>query len=162
MLGVSSRRAWPEDWADRRAGIDCPTCAQGRPDETRGGLRFFSGEVVDVYLRKAGPLPGYSMAVWRGQHAADLAELTGRELADYWQEIAAASRALYAVFDPAQINYLTYGNSVPHLHTYLLLRYLDDPCPGMPLHPFVEQPISADLLSQQRSQLVAALMQAGT
>jgi diadenosine tetraphosphate (Ap4A) HIT family hydrolase len=97
------------------------------------------------------------MAVWRGRHAADLVELTGEELGDYWREVATASRALYAVFDPAQINYLTYGNSVPHVHTYLLPRYLDDPCPGLPLQPFIERPVADDTLSRQCDQLVRAL-----
>lgn len=156
MPGMSTR-TWPLDWAERRAGVDCPTCAQGRPNETRGGVRFFSGNVVDVYLRKSAPLPGYSMAVWRGRHAADLVELTGEELGDYWREVATASRALYAVFDPAQINYLTYGNSVPHVHTYLLPRYLDDPCPGLPLQPFIERPVADDTLSRQCDQLVRAI-----
>jgi len=156
MPGVSTR-TWPTDWAECRTGVACPTCAQGRPDETRGGVRFFRGNVVDVYLRKSAPLPGYSMAVWRGRHAADLTELTVEELSGYWREVAMASRALYAVFDPAQINYLTYGNSVPHLHTYLLLRYLDDPCPGLPLQPFIERPVAADELSRQRDQLLRAL-----
>ena len=150
-------RTWPMDWAERRAGLACPTCAQGRPDETRGGVRFFSGNVVDAYLRKSAPLPGYSMAVWRGRHVADLVELTGEEHSDYWREVAVASRALYAVFGPAQINYLTYGNSVPHLHTYLLPRYLDDPCPGLPLQPFIEHPVDVDDLAEQRDQLADAL-----
>jgi diadenosine tetraphosphate (Ap4A) HIT family hydrolase len=97
------------------------------------------------------------MAVWRGRHAADLAELTGEELGDYWREVTLASRALYAVFDPAQINYLTYGNSVPHVHTYLLPRYLDDPCPGLPLQPFIERPVTEDVLATHRHQLVHAL-----
>ena len=154
-------RTWPEDWAERRAGLDCPTCAQGRPDQTRGGVRFFTNKVADAYLRKSAPLPGYSLVIWRGRPAADLAELTDEELADYWRAVATASRALYAVFNPAQINYLTYGNSVPHLHTYLLLRYLDDPCPGMPLQPFVERPVDAELLREQQSRLVRTITHAG-
>jgi diadenosine tetraphosphate (Ap4A) HIT family hydrolase len=59
--------------------------------------------------------------------------------------------------DPAQINYLTYGNSVPHVHTYLLPRYLDDPCPGLPLQPFIERAVAVDALSRQCDQLVHAL-----
>ena len=152
-----STRTWPTDWAERRAGIGCPTCAQGRPHETRGGVRFFNGAVVDVFLRKSGPLPGYSMAVWRGRHAADLVELSTDELSAYWREVTTATRALYAVFDPAQINYLTYGNSVPHVHTYLLPRYLDDPCPGLPLQPFIERPIDAEVLERQLGQLTDAM-----
>lgn len=156
-----STRTWPLDWNDRRAGIGCRTCAAGRPDETRGGVRFFRGNIVDVYLRKTAPLPGYSMAVWRGRHAADLAELTDEELSGYWREVATASRALYTVFDPAQVNYLTYGNSVPHVHTYLLPRYLDDPCPGLPLQPFIERPVAEGDLARQRNRLARAVVEAG-
>src|SRR5580765_7630901 len=101
-------RTWPEDWSARRDGVGCRTCAQGRRDETRGGLRFFAGQVADVYLRRTGPLPGYSMAVWRGRHVPDLVDLADEELTAYWRDVAMASRALYAVFEPAQINYLTY------------------------------------------------------
>lgn len=54
--------------------------------------------------------------------------------------MAAACRLLYGVFEPAQINYLTYGNSVPHLHTYLLLRYVDDSSPGIPSRPSLSGP----------------------
>lgn len=96
------------------------------------------------------------LANCRGRHVADLVELTDDELAAYWRDIATASRALYAVFDPAQVNYLTYGNNVPHLHTYLLPRYLDDPSPGLPLQPFVETPIDAAVLQGQVDQLKAA------
>jgi diadenosine tetraphosphate (Ap4A) HIT family hydrolase len=154
---VVSARTWPDDWSKRRAGVNCPTCAQGRPNETRGGVRFLEGQVTDVYLRRSAPLPGYSMAVWRGRHAADLTELSDDELAAYWRDIATACRALYAVFEPAQINYLTYGNNVPHVHTYLLLRYIDDTSPGMPLQPFIEHPVRDDALADQLSLLRKAL-----
>jgi diadenosine tetraphosphate (Ap4A) HIT family hydrolase len=152
-----TEQTWPDDWTDRRLGLHCPTCAQGRLEETRGGLRFFAGRMTDVYLRKAAPLPGYSMAVWRGRHVADPAQLTNDELASYWQDVATASRALSRVFQPAQVNYLTYGNSVPHLHTYVLLRYLDDRSPGMPLTPFVEHPVDSETLAQSLVDLRTAL-----
>lgn len=61
MILTVGIRTWPENWADSRAGLNCPTCQQGRPDETKGGLRFYGGAVADVYLRKRAPLPGYSM-----------------------------------------------------------------------------------------------------
>jgi diadenosine tetraphosphate (Ap4A) HIT family hydrolase len=150
-------RTWPYDWDERRSGVDCPTCAQGRAEETRGGLRFFAGTVSDVYLRKSAPLPGYSMAVWRGRHVADLAQLNDEELAAYWRDVATASRALYDVFQPAQVNYQTFGNRVPHLHTFVLLRYLDDPSPGMPLSPFVEVPVDPEVLAQNLTDLRHAM-----
>jgi diadenosine tetraphosphate (Ap4A) HIT family hydrolase len=31
------------------------------------------------------------------------------------------------------MNYMTLGNTVPHLHTHVVPRYRDDPAPGRPL-----------------------------
>ena len=152
-----STPTWPADWDDRRAGVNCPTCAQGRLDQTRGGVRFFAGDVVDVYLRKSAPQPGYAMAVWRGRHVPDLVDLAPKELTAYWTEVATAARALYEIFQPAQVNYLTYGNNVPHLHTYLVCRYLDDPAPGLPLAPFIERPIDGAELMRRVAELKTAV-----
>jgi len=116
-----------------------------------------AGDVVDAYLRKSAPQPGYAIAVWRGRHVPDLVDLSPEELASYWTEVTTAARALYEVYPPAQLNYLTYGNSVPHLHTYLLCRYLDDPAPGLPLAPFVERPVEIAELMRRITQLKAAV-----
>jgi diadenosine tetraphosphate (Ap4A) HIT family hydrolase len=40
--------------------------------------------------------------------------------------------ALIAEYRPLTMNYETLGNSLPHLHTHLLPRYLADPRPGRP------------------------------
>jgi hypothetical protein len=58
-------------------------------------------------LRKNGPLPGDSTAVRRGDDAADLVDLSEERLAAYLRDITTAATAIYAVFEPAQINYLT-------------------------------------------------------
>jgi len=97
------------------------------------------------------------MAIWRGRHVPDLADLDSEELASYWMEVTVAARALYEVFQPAQLNYLTYGNSVPHVHTYLVCRYLDDPAPGLPLAPFIERPIEPAELGRCVAELKTAV-----
>jgi diadenosine tetraphosphate (Ap4A) HIT family hydrolase len=38
-----------------------------------------------------------------------------------------------ARFKPVKLNYMTLGNTVPHLHTHVLPRYQDDPAPGGPI-----------------------------
>jgi len=38
-----------------------------------------------------------------------------------------------AQFDPVKLNYLTLGNTIPHLHTHVVPRYRDDPAPGGPI-----------------------------
>jgi len=70
-------RTWPVDWEQRRAGENCPKCAEGRPDEDEDehGIRFFAGEVLDTYLHRSTPQPGYTVVVWRGPHAADPSEM---------------------------------------------------------------------------------------
>ncbi len=150
-------RTWPEDWDQQRAGVDCTACAQGRPEQTKGGRRFFAGHFVDAYLRTRAPLPGYSSVIWRGRHVADPAEFSTEEAAAYWEEVLIAARALKTVFEPAQINYMILGNNVPHVHTYLLPRYLDDPSPGMPLNPFIEVPVPEDELAGQLDRRRAAV-----
>jgi len=36
-------------------------------------------------------------------------------------------------YDPCQLNYMMFGNAVPHVHTHIVPRYPDDPSPGRPL-----------------------------
>ena len=52
-------------------------CAQGRPDETEYGARFFAGEVSDAYLQKRNIQRGYSVVIWRGRHVAEPTRLRG-------------------------------------------------------------------------------------
>ena len=42
------------------------------------------------------------------------------------------ARALTSFYRPLKMNYQTLGNTVPHLHTHLLPRFVDDPAPGRP------------------------------
>jgi hypothetical protein len=44
-----------------------------------------------------------------------------------------AARAIERAYQPCQLNYATFGNAVPHVHTYIIPRYLHDPAPGRPL-----------------------------
>ncbi len=110
-------------------------CAQGRPDETRWGVRFFAGAVSDAYLQRASIQRGYSIVVWRGRHVAEPTELSTDEAAAYWLEVLRVGRALEQHLDPVKMNYEVLGNSLPHLHAHVLPRYADDPRPGWPF-PF--------------------------
>ena len=47
-------------------------CAQGRPEETEYGIRFFAGEVADAYLQRAKIQRGYTSssgvdAMWQSR-----------------------------------------------------------------------------------------------
>ena len=112
-------------------------CAQGRPDETPYGVRFFAGEVADAYLQRAKIQRGYTVVVWRGRHVAEPTELSPEEASKYWLEVLEAGRRLELHLQPVKLNYDLLGNSLPHLHTHVIPRYADDPKPGWPF-PFPE------------------------
>ena len=127
---------WPPEFYALRRGEGCPMCAEGRPDETRFGLRIFAGEVADAYLQRAGVQRGYTIVIWRGRHVAEPTELAEEEAAAYWRELLAVGGALERHLVPVKVNYDLLGNSLPHLHTHVMPRYADDPKPGWPFpHP---------------------------
>ena len=126
---------WPTSFYEWRRGDGCPMCAEGRPDATPHGVRFFTGEVADAYLRRPAIQRGLSIVVWRGRHVAEPTELTADEAARYWRELLTVGSAIEAVLAPVKLNYDILGNSLPHLHTHVVPRYADDPAPGWPF-PF--------------------------
>jgi diadenosine tetraphosphate (Ap4A) HIT family hydrolase len=128
---------WPASFYDLRRGEGCPLCSEGRPDETPGGVRIFSGEVSDAYLQRAGIQRGYTVVVWRGVHVAEPTELSDGLAASFWRELLQVGRALERHFEPVKLNYELLGNSLPHLHAHVLPRFADDPRPGWPF-PFPE------------------------
>jgi diadenosine tetraphosphate (Ap4A) HIT family hydrolase len=130
---------WPESFYELKGGEGCPMCAQGRPDDTPYGARFFAGRVSDAYLQKAGVQRGYSIIIWRGRHVVEPTELSAEEAGAYWNELLRVGSALEKHFEPVKMNYELLGNSLPHLHTHVMPRYGNDPKPGWPFpHPEVE------------------------
>ncbi|HVF33636.1 MAG TPA: HIT domain-containing protein [Acidimicrobiales bacterium] len=128
-------RTWPEDWEDRKRGVDCPSCARlGRPEHD-WGIRVLEGDFADVYLNYRVLSRGYGVSVWKHGHVSELTELDDAQVAGYWVETTMVARAIESVHQPAKLNFQTLGNEVTHLHTHIVPRYLDDPEPGGPL-PF--------------------------
>ncbi|MGI8447966.1 MAG: HIT family protein [Streptosporangiaceae bacterium] len=74
------------------------------------------------------------MVVFRGsRHVADPADFTDEELAGYWSDSRTVAKAIEGVYEPCQLNYMTFGNAIPHVHTHIVPRYPDDPAPSRPL-----------------------------
>ena len=125
-------RTWPPDWDERRRGIGCPACVEGRPDRVPGGERIFAGETSDAYLKRDTAARGYTLLFWRGRHASELTDLDPGELLSFTRELVAVCRAIDTHYRPAKLNLLALGNSLPHLHVHIVPRYVDDPDPGRP------------------------------
>ena len=128
---------WPEQFYELRRGEGCPMCAEGPPEETRFGIRFYAGEASDAYLQRADIQRGYTIVIWRGRHVAEPTELEEDEAARYWRELLHVGRAIEDALGPVKLNYDLLGNSLPHLHAHVIPRYADDPRPGWPF-PFPE------------------------
>ena len=135
-------RTWPEDWDDRKRGVNCSLCANQR------GQPFFSGRVADAHLERHAIARGHAVVIFRGRHVADFTGLTVAEAAAYWSDIHTVARMIEQVFAPCHMNYQLLGNLVPHLHVHLVPRYLDDPAPGKPL-PWDPKPIPESELNSQ-------------
>ena len=96
-------------------------------------MRFFAGPWADAYLQREPPQPGTVVVVFRGRHVADPCDFTDEELVGYWADVRTTAKAIDGVYGPCQLNYMTFGNAVPHVHTHIVPRYPDDPAPGRPL-----------------------------
>jgi diadenosine tetraphosphate (Ap4A) HIT family hydrolase len=114
-------------------------CDANRPDESEFGIRILAGRFSDAYLQRAKVQRGYTLVIWRGRHVAEPTDLENEEASGYWLEVLEVARALQQHYRPLKMNYETLGNTVPHLHTHLVPRYLEDPAPGRPY------PLSPDL-----------------
>ena len=105
----------------------CAALGEGDNDFS---VSVFTGDVAEVRLERRSRLPGYCIVVWRHGHVAEPTDLNPVQAGRYWTEVLAAGRAIQTRFKPVKLNYMTLGNTVPHLHTHVLPRYSGDPAPG--------------------------------
>ena len=132
---TTERGGWPSDWAERRAGKGCPMCWTLTGGANPNDHSVFVADLAwsQVRLESRSRLPGYCVVVWNGRHVAEPFELDDDEAAGYWNDVVRVARALDREFKPMKVNLLTLGNWVPHLHTHVVPRYVDDPAPGGPI-----------------------------
>jgi diadenosine tetraphosphate (Ap4A) HIT family hydrolase len=124
---------WPLDWDERKRGKGCPMCAEGRPADNGFGIRIFEGRFSDAYLQRADVgQKGYTVVIWRGRHVADPTELSAEQAIGYFTEVLHVGTAVEGHFRPIKLNLEMLGNSLPHLHTHVIPRYLGDGSPGHP------------------------------
>ena len=114
-------------------GVGCPFCASRGVNENEHGILVHEGEWADIYLQKRAPQRGYAIGIWKRSHVAEPTDLEPRERDGYFAEIFAVGAALLRLTHAAKMNYQVLGNTVPHLHTHIFSRFVDDPSPGRPL-----------------------------
>ncbi len=143
-------RAWPSDYREQLSGTACSLCAEGRPEEQAGRIRFFSSAFSDGYLHLRGVQRGYAVVIWRGHHVVEPTDLSEEEAAAFWFDVLRVGRAMQVVYRPLKMNYQVLGNRIPHLHWLLAPRFWDDVAPGDPLpgsgyHDFPENEVRREV-----------------
>lgn len=153
--------SWPDSWAELKAGADCAMCANQGLEDNGFGVRFLEGAYADVFLQRLDLSPGYSIAIWKHEHVAELTHLSAEALAGFTAETVQAGKAIEELFDPAKLNFETLGNGLPHLHTHIVPRFIGDPAPGWPLIGAAgvrpKNNIAGDVFTEQLARLRSAV-----
>jgi diadenosine tetraphosphate (Ap4A) HIT family hydrolase len=151
---------WGADWDDRFAGRACVICGALGGGDSDHWIHVADSSCTEVYLDRGSQIAGYCIVVWRLGHVAEPTQLEPEAAAGYGREVLAAGQAVISAFGPVKVNYFTLGNTVPHLHTHVVPRYLGDAAPGGPLA--WSQVVAARVFTEAdlRSQ-ASALRQAG-
>jgi len=149
-------KGWPEDYEERKKGKGCWLCGALGKGDNHHRVSVFKGDFGEFYLERRTTLPGYGTLVWNRGHLVEPTQLTDEEAAGYFKELHQAARAVEQLYNPVKVNYLTFGNLTPHLHTYIMPRYLDDPAPGRPMpleKAYSLEPVAESELKRQAAQL---------
>jgi diadenosine tetraphosphate (Ap4A) HIT family hydrolase len=121
--------AWPDDWDARVSGEACGVCASLRGDAPFGDPVIHESPWGVASLRRHDIQRGYAIIACRA-HVVEPFELPEDAAIGYWSDILRVGRALHTHFAPKKLNYETWGNGEPHLHTHIVPRYEVDPHPG--------------------------------
>ena len=150
---------WPSDYGEQLSGVACSLCAEGRPEQTEGRIRFFSSQWSDGYLHLSGVQRGYAAVIWRGRHVVEPTELSDEEATAFWFDLLRVGRAMQAVYHPLKMNYSLLGNRIPHLHWLVAPRFSDDVAPGDPLSGSEYHAFPENAVRQEVAMLHVALAQ---
>jgi diadenosine tetraphosphate (Ap4A) HIT family hydrolase len=151
---------WPDDWQQRKEGRGCALCSSLGLGDNEHSVAVAELPYSEVGLARRSRMLGYCIVVWKHGHVAEPTELDVESATGYWLDVLAVSRVLQAEFQPVKMNLLTLGNSIPHLHTHVVPRYLDDPAPGGPIAweaMFTDEPSDPDELRRRAESIRAAL-----
>jgi diadenosine tetraphosphate (Ap4A) HIT family hydrolase len=141
------------------AGDGCEVCALVRGETSNGDAQIYESPTAVAFLVSRDIQRGYAIVSCR-QHVVEPFELPDDDAAAYWADVMRVGQAVQSLYEPKKVNYETWGNSQPHLHTHIVPRYEIDPHPGGGF-PFWEirdpSPLSAEALARDAAALRAIL-----
>jgi diadenosine tetraphosphate (Ap4A) HIT family hydrolase len=105
-----------------RSGAECGMCADASLETNEFSDLVAELDHSHLRLARNQTHPGYCLVIFK-RHASELFELTPAELGGFWADVAAAARAVAAVFEPVKFDYLVMGHRMPHLHCHVYPQY---------------------------------------
>jgi diadenosine tetraphosphate (Ap4A) HIT family hydrolase len=130
-------------------GEGCPMCTPSEDELGPFGIRVYEGRWSNAYLARHPVRPGYAYVIWKGRHVTEPTELSAKEAAGFWAEVARVAAAVEERSRPVKMNWLHLGNGVPHLHVHLVPRPRDDPSAGGPLEAVAFDQAATPALSDE-------------
>ena len=102
------------------------SCMYCERDERLDALMFPVCEFdhAMLYLYRENTYPGRCVLV-PDRHVQYLTALKDEERNDFFAAAVKAARAIEMAFHPTQINYLFFGDGLPHLHLHMVPKYRD-------------------------------------
>ena len=100
-----------------------------RGERQNGDPVIYESPTAIAFLVRRDIQRGYVIVACR-RHVVEPFELSADEAAAYWTDILRVGRALRTHYGPKKLNYETWGNGEPHVHTHIVPRYELDPNPG--------------------------------
>src|SRR5438067_13096656 len=110
---------WPEDeWQRMKEGVDCGLCADAAIPSNP-----FSDLVLEtpwsfIRLNKNQTHAGYTVVIAK-RHVPELHDLSTDERCGFTNDVAAAGRAIAALFQPVKLANLSMGFRIPHYHCHV-------------------------------------------
>lgn len=120
---------WPDNWDARVSGEECGICPVVRGEVANGDAKIYESPWAVAFLVQRDIQRGYAIVSCRA-HVVEPFDLPSEDAAAYWADVTRVGRAIYSHFSPKKLNYETWGNGEPHLHTHIVPRYDVDPHPG--------------------------------
>lgn len=145
----------PQNWNTLISGTNCPVCDQIRLNENEDKhlIKICDLKFSCLYLAKNQFVKGYCVLICH-RHVIEPYELSKKERATYFDDLARTAHALQTAFKADKMNYNLLGNIIPHLHTHILPRYFTDSAPNRPIDPTYEKIFLTSSAYKKRIELI--------
>lgn len=79
----------------------------------------------EVFLLRDQYHPGRCVVTYKGEHITEYFQLTPEQNAGFFAEMTKVSKAIFDIYKPEKINFLTMGDNMKHIHMHVCPKTKD-------------------------------------